>query len=101
MTRILSEQDISSIEYEVANANEMFNTYIENYVDIINGFENQEIVDTFFVSGNFGKDKQEKIKQIKVLLDETKIIIEDLTSNTRAFLQEQSSLNNSGQGGGY
>ncbi len=95
--KILSNEEISDITSELSDGADCLERGISALKNLIKQFEDEEIVQTFFSSGNFGKEKQENIKKIVDILDREKSnILDNLVPTTEKFLVRQSQLNESG-----
>ena len=96
-TKILSLDDIESIRSEITQGMIRLQNYTFHLDYFISLFENEEVTQSFFASGNFGKEQQEKIIQLKsVVARLSDKIVNDLEPATSTFLANQEALNNTG-----
>lgn len=63
--RILSESDIREMQEYMASFQKNVKDYYEQMQDSINVFNNNAIVQSFYASGNFGKEMEEELLKIK------------------------------------
>lgn len=95
--KILSNDDIERIEFLLSVGNSDISRAVESLTTMISSFENEEIVNTFFKAGNFGKEEQEKMIRLKEIISrELSNISETLIPATNRFLERQRQLNESG-----
>lgn len=62
LTKILSKEDISTIIEGMAMYNNAMRSYRDALNTIIESFEDEDIVQSFFFSGNFGQQQMERLK---------------------------------------
>lgn len=92
---VLSNSAIEDIRYEMNSAAWFLKESFESLDAVIKAFENETIVQTFFVAGNFGEQEKEKLAKIKEIVQkEANNILDNLIPTTKKILEEQESLNN-------
>lgn len=100
MDHILSEEEIATILEDLDKISSCINHTKTNLNTVINNFESNPVVESFFASGNFGKINQEALKEIRNCLEEYESCINGdsgLMVVTRNFLQNQQSRVQSGE----
>ena len=96
--KVLSNQEIDYIEKVLNIGESKLEDGIAHITDLINQFENEPIVQSFFVAGNFGKAEQEKFIKIKSILDREKNnVCDNLIPATKNYLKKHKNLNESGE----
>lgn len=94
--KILSIDDIERCSNTVDCLNNELDVYQQNYSNMINVLQDEEIVQTFFVSGIFGETVKTKLDRVKELLSTFSSSISELTAETKIYLNNQKDLNNRG-----
>ena len=94
---IMSIQDINEIRDFVAAFNKEVKSYVDDLTTVINSFSNEEIVESFFKSGNFGEVTKTKIEKIRDSAKKYEFSIDGIISVTDNFLNVQEELNNKGR----
>lgn len=100
----MGEENKKPILEEADYLNEQVNLFIQNkkeysntIKEMLNLFENQDIVQSFFISGNFGKQQVDKISDIYNMLqkydDEVFNNDDSLVLQTKQFLLDNQDIN--------
>ena len=96
--KILSADDIAYIKRELGDFNETISYCIGCIETITNSFDNEVVVESFYASGKFGKEKQEQVMKLRDALIKYRNVLSDtLVSETNAYLQRQLNLVNDGK----
>ena len=89
---ILNEDDLSSISSEI----DYIETYLQREMDclnfVIDNFESNPVVQSFYESGSFGKENQQALIRIKELYDQYLKSIKSesgLIEVTKEFVRDQ------------
>lgn len=91
---ILNENLIDEIEDRVEKISEEIAKEKENITNIINLFDNEPVVQSFYESGKFGIDNRNKLQDIKNTIEQYEATINDsngLYTTTMQFIKEQRS----------
>lgn len=95
--KILSTEDIEEVRWKMDYSNGLLDAAISDIEELVKQFENDAIVQTFFVSGNFGEDKKQKLESIKNIAAKVKESINNnLIPETNKILEAQKALNEGG-----
>ena len=96
MSKILSIADIDRCRSIVSNVNEELADYKTDYDNMIKVLSDEEIVQTFFASGLLGETINTKFEKLQEILQNFNTSVEDLTGQTKTYLNNQQELNNKG-----
>lgn len=94
--KILSIADIEECGNKVNYLNESLTEYQTKYNDMVKMLSDEEIVQTFFVSGLLGENIKTKFERIQEILIDFKGNVDELTAQTKSYLSNQRDLNNKG-----
>ena len=100
MNHILSEEELQGMLDNLNYFSERIAEAKEELDIIINNFESNPVVESFYVSGNFGKSNQESLQELKSYVTEYEASINGgsgLIETTRSFIQNQLSRVQSGR----
>ncbi len=92
--KLLSVEDIERAQSIILDIQKQFKEHVRNMDIVISKFSKEEIVETFFESGDFGNDIKERLEELKKELLRYHENIVDATIKTKEFLTEQMRLNN-------
>lgn len=98
--RILSSEDIQIIENNMKEFSSDVDSYLSNFETLIESFNNQEVVQEFYIVGNFGEQQRQELINIKEGLKEFKELIfksGGLVDKTNEFVEKARSLNENGK----
>ncbi len=95
---ILSLEDIETCSSYVDAVYKRFDDYCNKITRLINAFQNEHIVETFSVSGNFGQKQIDNLESIKdIIRRNNEKLSSDLIPCTKKYLETQERLNQSGR----
>lgn len=94
--KILSIADIEQCSVLVSSVNEDLAEYQTKYDNMIKVLADEEIVQTFFVSGLLGETIKVKFEKLQEILKSFNGSVEELTGQTKSYLNNQRELNNKG-----
>ena len=101
--RILSVQECEQIEEYLANFQSKIKSYYEQIQSSINVFNNNSIVQSFYESGNFGREMEEELLKIKEAIQRYYDTLVDgnglIPVTGRVVASQRELLNRSYQGG--
>ena len=102
--KILSYRDYEIVEDNLANFQKHVENYFENIDSCLTTFNQHEIVQSFYESGNFGKEMEKEISKLKAALQKYYEAISGangLINTTKSITEYQKELLNSDYKGGY
>ena len=91
---IISNSDIEKVQSYIIDLQRQFSEHVTNMNKVITGFSNEEIVKSFYESGNYGQEVKERLEKLKDGLLRYHDNIEYIVAKTKDFLNEQWTLNN-------
>lgn len=100
MNHILSEEELQDILNDLSRISKEIAEEKEKIDIIINNFESNPVVESFYASGNFGKSNQETLQELKSYITEYESSINGgggLVETTKSFVQNQLSRVQGGQ----
>ncbi len=102
MSKILSEQEIESMQESVKALSSSVEASKQACETVIKSFTNEAIVESFYASGKYGKEEQEEIEKILNAVNKYYNVISSdggLIAQTNNYLSTQLSLLQSGKVG--
>ena len=102
-SKILSVNDCNKIEEDLQKFQENIKEYFEDLENGINLFNQNEIVQSFYTSGNLGKEMEEELKKIKNAMQkyyDALVSGNGLVPVTRTVVSSHRELLNKGYNGG-
>ena len=96
--RILSSVEAENIQHTLYDGKACFEDAYYAINNFIKLFSDNEIVQTFFAAGNFGKEEQDKIVRLESIIDrEFQNLNDKLFPMTDTYLEGQKNLNERGE----
>ena len=93
---ILSTTDIEDCRKSIQLFRKSFNLYCDNVLKCIHLFANEDIVESFALSGNFGSKQIDNLNKINGILKKNNRDLDVLIDNTNHYLDQQAELNQMG-----
>lgn len=94
---ILQNWQIDYLESYLRRGREDMNSGLIHLTQLIEQFENEPVVQSFFTAGNFGQEEKEKLEKLIELINKEKDNIGDtLIPATEEYFKNQRSYNDGG-----